>query len=67
MNHQGISVKKRKPDFSQETDRGWFCDTIQVLGKSDIKEGLKIAQEERMRREASSERQFWQELRGGEG
>lgn len=43
----------------------WFCDAIQALRKSDINVGLKTAQEEILRREASSKRQFWQELRGG--
>lgn len=50
---------------SGKRGRVWFCDAIKALRKSDIKVGLKTAQEEILRREASSKRQFWQELRGG--
>lgn len=54
----------------QSGNRGrgwWFCDAIQAFGKFNMKVGLKIAQERRLRTEASSERHFWQGLRQGKG
>lgn len=46
----------------------WFCDAIQALGKSDMKVGLKKAQEGRLRTEASSERgTFIGDSGGGRG
>lgn len=60
--------KRRKPGLIQETEEegGGSCDAIRLQGRLTKWVGLKSAQEERLRREASNEKQFGQGLRGGE-